>query len=57
LLVHADFVRQVLRNDLLTDNADVWDALDSLDNLHYDQGKLKEAEMMYQRALAGYEKV
>jgi tetratricopeptide (TPR) repeat protein len=56
LLVHADFVRQVLNTDLLTDNASVWDALHSLGLLYQAQGKLKEAEMIYQRALTGYEK-
>ncbi|KAE8553941.1 hypothetical protein EYB25_002479 [Talaromyces marneffei] len=56
LLVHADFVRQALKSDLLTDNVGVWDALHILGNLYFDQGKLQDAEMMYQRALVGKEK-
>ncbi|EED12227.1 kinesin light chain, putative [Talaromyces stipitatus ATCC 10500] len=56
LLVHADFVRQMVRSDHLTDDVSVWSAFHSLGNLYSDQGKLKEAETMYQRALAGYEK-
>jgi tetratricopeptide (TPR) repeat protein len=34
----------------------VWGACHGLGNLYSDQGKLKEAKEMYQRALAGYEK-
>ncbi|KAF4772413.1 hypothetical protein HAV15_002034 [Penicillium sp. str.  len=36
-------------------NIELWGALHSLGNLYSNQSKLKEAEEMYQRALAGYE--
>ncbi|CEJ62692.1 Putative TPR repeat protein [Penicillium brasilianum] len=55
LIPHADYVR---RGDWSSDNMDIgiWKAFDSLGSLYSDQGKLKEAEEMYLRALAGYEK-
>jgi tetratricopeptide (TPR) repeat protein len=56
LLVHADFMWQGLKSGLLSADTSVWYALLQLGNLYFDQGKLKEAETMYQRALAGYEK-
>ncbi|KAJ5472033.1 hypothetical protein N7539_008602 [Penicillium diatomitis] len=34
----------------------VWKVFNDLEYLYFDKGKLKEAEEMYQRALAGYEK-
>ncbi|PLB48776.1 hypothetical protein P170DRAFT_464400 [Aspergillus steynii IBT 23096] len=37
-------------------NIVVWGAFHSLGDLYFDQGKLQEAEEMYQRALAGKEK-
>lgn len=37
------------------ENFVIWEALDGLGNLYRDQGKLKEAEEMYQLALTGYE--
>ena len=35
------------------DNIALWGAFHGLGDLYSDQGKLKEAEEMYQRALAG----
>lgn len=40
--------------DLSGDDVALWGALHSLGILCSDQGKLEEAEEMYQRALAGY---
>ncbi|KAJ5100914.1 hypothetical protein N7456_006966 [Penicillium angulare] len=40
----------------IADNTAVLGGFQGLGNLYSDQGKLKEAEEMYQRALAGYEK-
>ena len=42
-------------NDLVTDNSIAW-AYHNLGRLYKDQGKLAEAEQMYQRALQGKEK-
>jgi tetratricopeptide (TPR) repeat protein len=56
LLVHADFMWQGLKSGLLSADISVWYALFQLGNLYSDQGKLKEAETMYQRALAVSEK-
>ncbi|KAL2851636.1 hypothetical protein BJX68DRAFT_65137 [Aspergillus pseudodeflectus] len=55
LIPHANYVRY---RDWPDDNIDtaVWGAFDALGNLYSDQGKPKEAEEMYRRALAGYEK-
>ncbi|KAJ5117581.1 hypothetical protein N7448_011213 [Penicillium atrosanguineum] len=53
LMPHANYVRHGNKSD---NNTSVWRAFHSLGNLYYDQGKPKEAEAMYQRALAGYEK-
>ncbi|CAI7648081.1 unnamed protein product [Penicillium discolor] len=39
-----------------SDNISLWGAFYSLGDLYSHQGKLKEAEEMYQRALKGYEK-
>ena len=54
LLPHADYLFQKQMtyeaNDTAICGAFLW-----LGNLYSDQGKLKEAEVMYQRALAGYE--
>jgi tetratricopeptide (TPR) repeat protein len=56
LLVHADYVNQRWNSDRLTDDIAIWGAFHGLGNLYSDQGKLKEAEEMYQRALAGHKK-
>ncbi|CRG86521.1 hypothetical protein PISL3812_03527 [Talaromyces islandicus] len=56
LLSHADFVLQKWKSDRLTDNIAIWGAFLRLGNLYRHQGQLKEAEDMYQRALAGYKK-
>ncbi|GFF61695.1 hypothetical protein IFM51744_10766 [Aspergillus udagawae] len=55
LIPHANYVRH---GDLPGDKIEiaVWGAFDSLGNLYLNQGKLKEAEEMHQRALAGKEK-
>ncbi|KAJ6125876.1 hypothetical protein N7471_010369 [Penicillium samsonianum] len=53
LVPHANYVRH---QDLSGDNIALWGAFHGLGDLYSDQGKLKEAEEMYQRALAGYEK-
>ncbi|GFF56548.1 putative Pfs, NB-ARC and TPR domain protein [Aspergillus udagawae] len=53
LIPHANYVRH---GNWSSDNPAVWGALLGLGNLYKDQGKLKEAEEMYQQALAGYEK-
>ncbi|OQD61046.1 hypothetical protein PENPOL_c019G04134, partial [Penicillium polonicum] len=55
LIPHANHVRH---GDWSSGNNDitVWGAFRGLGNLYYDQGKLKEAEEIYQRALVGCEK-
>jgi hypothetical protein len=53
LIPHANYVRH---RDWSGGNIAVWGAFHSLGNLYSEQGKLKEAEEMYGRALAGYEK-
>ncbi|KAB8231567.1 Pfs, NB-ARC and TPR domain protein [Aspergillus alliaceus] len=53
LIPHANYVRH---GDVSRDNAAAWGAFHGLGNLYSNQGKLKEAEQMYQRALAGSEK-
>ncbi|KAJ6004603.1 hypothetical protein N7540_012972 [Penicillium herquei] len=53
LIPHANAVRV---GQISGDDVAVWGGLDGLGNLYSDQGKLKEAEEMYQRALIGYEK-
>ena len=52
---HAARCWYLLSNGLVRDEGLEW-ALGSLANLYYRQGKLDEAEKMYQRALQGYEK-
>ncbi|KAJ5313618.1 uncharacterized protein N7443_000502 [Penicillium atrosanguineum] len=54
LIPHANYVRQL---DWSGDNFAVWGAFHGLGNLFKDQGRLKEAEEIYQRALIGKEKV
>jgi tetratricopeptide (TPR) repeat protein len=56
LLAHAYYVHYRWNNDQLTSDIAIWDAFHGLGNLYSDQGKLKEAEEMYQRALVGYDK-
>ncbi|KAJ5036788.1 hypothetical protein NUH16_004667 [Penicillium rubens] len=53
LVPHANYVSHL---NCLDDNIELWRASHSLGDLYSDQSKLKEAEEMYQRALAGYEK-
>ncbi|KAJ5810239.1 uncharacterized protein N7503_002457 [Penicillium pulvis] len=53
LLPHANHIYHL---DLLDDNIEIWWAFLRLGDLYYYQGKLKEAEEMFQRALAGYKK-
>ncbi|OOQ89534.1 hypothetical protein PEBR_07820 [Penicillium brasilianum] len=55
LIPHVNHVRHL---DWLSGDIDIaaWNAFNGLGNLYSDQGKLKEAEEMYQRALAGKEK-
>ena len=45
----------IILNDLVRDNGIEW-AYHQLGLLYCDQGKLAEAEQMYERALQGYEK-
>ncbi|KAE8391251.1 Pfs, NB-ARC and TPR domain protein [Aspergillus alliaceus] len=52
LIPHANYVRH---GEVSRDNVAVWGAFHGLGNLYSNQGKLKEAEQMYQRALAGFE--
>jgi tetratricopeptide (TPR) repeat protein len=56
LLIHADYIYQKRNIDQLNGDIAVWKAFNGLGNLYSDQGKLREAEEMYQRALAGCEK-
>ncbi|KAL2782503.1 hypothetical protein BJX66DRAFT_331145 [Aspergillus keveii] len=56
LLPHANYLINRGRGDWPVDTIDMWDALNGIGNLYSDQGKLQEAEEMYQQALAGYEK-
>jgi tetratricopeptide (TPR) repeat protein len=53
VIPHANYVRH---GDWSGHNIAVWGALHGLGVLYSNQGKLKAAEEMYQRALAGYEK-
>jgi tetratricopeptide (TPR) repeat protein len=53
LIPHANYVRY---RDCPGHDVAVWGAFNGLGNLYFNQGKLKEAEKMYQRALAGKEK-
>ncbi|KAJ5712950.1 uncharacterized protein N7483_010131 [Penicillium malachiteum] len=53
LIPHANAVRI---GQISADDIAIWGGLYGLGNLYSDQGKLREAEEMYQRALAGYEK-
>ena len=53
LIPHANYVRH---RDWSGVNIALWGAFHGLGDLYSDQGKLKEAEEMYQRALAGKEK-
>jgi tetratricopeptide (TPR) repeat protein len=53
LIPHADYVRS---RDCPGYDIAVWGAFHGLGDLYFGQGKLQEAEEMYQRALAGKEK-
>jgi hypothetical protein len=55
LLQHAARCSYIVLNGLVIDNSIEW-AYHNLGLLYADQGKLVEAEQMYQRALQGYEK-
>ncbi|GAB1211759.1 hypothetical protein ATERTT37_000883 [Aspergillus terreus] len=56
LLPHANYLTSGKRDHWQNDTIEMWFALNRIGNLYSDQGKLKEAEEMYQRALSGYEK-
>ncbi|KAL2829086.1 hypothetical protein BJY01DRAFT_240744 [Aspergillus pseudoustus] len=56
LLPHANFLMQKERHSWREDRLDICEAWNGLGNIYSDQGKLREAEEMYQRALAGKEK-
>ncbi|KAG2026624.1 hypothetical protein GB937_001409 [Aspergillus fischeri] len=56
LLPHANHVIKREKYSWPDDKVAVWGSFSGLGNLYSDQGKLKEAEEMYQQALAGYEK-
>jgi tetratricopeptide (TPR) repeat protein len=56
LLPHARHLASKERNNWQHGTTDIWNALSGIGNLYSDQGKLKEAERMYQQALAGKEK-
>ncbi|KAL3439993.1 hypothetical protein BJX65DRAFT_49951 [Aspergillus insuetus] len=56
LLPHANYLIQRERYNWPDNKTEIWGAFGGLGFLHSDQGKLKEAEGMYQRALAGFEK-
>ncbi|KAN0072275.1 HET domain containing protein [Elaphomyces granulatus] len=55
LLQHAARCSHAVLNGMVADDGMEW-ALHGLGDLYADQGKLDEAEKMYQRALQGYEK-
>jgi tetratricopeptide (TPR) repeat protein len=56
LLPHANYLVDRKRDHWPNNTSDMWNALNGIGNLYSNQAKLKEAEEMYQRALAGYEK-
>jgi tetratricopeptide (TPR) repeat protein len=56
LLPHANYLISRGRGDWPVDMIDIWNALNGIGNLYSNQGKLQEAQEMYQRALAGKEK-
>ncbi|KAL2782501.1 hypothetical protein BJX66DRAFT_345772 [Aspergillus keveii] len=56
LLPHANYLIQRERNNWPDDTMAVLQAFHGLGGLYHDQGKLKDAEEMYQQALAGFEK-
>ncbi|KAL3485915.1 hypothetical protein BJX62DRAFT_29395 [Aspergillus germanicus] len=56
LLPHANHLIQRDRFNWPDDKIEILGAFGSLGNLYSDRGKLQEAEEMYERALAGYEK-
>jgi tetratricopeptide (TPR) repeat protein len=58
LLPHADHIFKVLQNkESLSEQPTMLHAISRLGILYADQGKLQEAKKMYQRALAGTEKM
>ncbi|KAJ6172447.1 hypothetical protein N7470_001514 [Penicillium chermesinum] len=57
LLPHANYLNSKERDHLQNDTVDICNALGRIGYLYSIQGKLKDAEKMYQRALAGFEKV
>ncbi|RAQ74352.1 tetratricopeptide repeat domain protein [Aspergillus flavus] len=56
LLPHANYLISREKDHWQNDTIDIWNALHMIGDLYSDQGILNEAERMYQRALAGYEK-
>jgi tetratricopeptide (TPR) repeat protein len=56
LLPHANYLISRESGRWQSDTIDMWNALNSIGNLYTHQGKLKEAEEIYQRALEGKKK-
>ncbi|KAJ0419197.1 hypothetical protein BJY00DRAFT_314265 [Aspergillus carlsbadensis] len=56
LLPHANYLIQRERLNWPDDKLAIWGAFNGLGDLYSYQGNLKEAEEMYQQALAGYKK-
>jgi tetratricopeptide (TPR) repeat protein len=56
LLPHADRMFKAIQNRESLEQLTMVDSVHYLGNLYKDQGKLQEAEAMYQQALTGYEK-
>ncbi|KAJ5663246.1 hypothetical protein N7507_003977 [Penicillium longicatenatum] len=56
LFPHANYLINRERDHWQNDTIDIWNALNSIGGLYADQDKLKEAEKMFLRALAGCEK-
>ncbi|RYO93500.1 hypothetical protein DL764_007993 [Monosporascus ibericus] len=55
LLLHADRCAEMINSGLEPDDGDEW-ITGAFGNLYADQGRLKDAEAMYERALQGKEK-
>lgn len=56
LLPHANYLISRERGYRPGDTIDTWNVSNKIANLYSDQGKLSEAEEMYQQALVGYKK-
>lgn len=57
LEIQANYTRQFWMSDNLTDNTMILDAIHSFGHLYASFSMFKEAETMYLRAIAGYEKI